>query len=175
VGRDGTVYVTWIDGCEGAGRRHVVHNTQGATHSVGDTSALYLARSVDQGRAFGENIRIAANICPCCRPAIAFIDDKIVIGWRRVEPGDIRDIYIAFSSDKGKTWEASSLRNRHVSWRCAGACSARMRRRAVRPHSAGLFPDATHENSHSAGEGHIARSTISTNVTSRHAAHGAVV
>ncbi len=59
VAPDGVIYVAWLDGRD-----------KGT--NVSGTSSLYIARSVDKGKSFEKNIKIAGNICPCCRPSLAF-------------------------------------------------------------------------------------------------------
>jgi hypothetical protein len=92
VGPDGTIYVAWLDGRDASG-----------SHQEG-TSSIYLARSTDQGQTFEKNVRVAGDICPCCRVSITFVPDQVLLSWRQVEPGDIRDIFLAASADRGQTW-----------------------------------------------------------------------
>lgn len=95
VGPDGTLWVAWLDGREKEGRA----NMEG-------TSALYLARSFDGGKTWSKNVRIAGNVCPCCRAAIGFLGGKVFVFWRGVEPDHVRDIYWAASTDRGASWTA---------------------------------------------------------------------
>lgn len=56
-------------------------------------------------KGFGENIQIEKEACQCCRTAIS--SDKngnIIIAYRDLEPGNIRDIAISTSSDGGLTF-----------------------------------------------------------------------
>jgi hypothetical protein len=107
VGPDGTVYVAWLDGRD---------RGQGTSGS----SALYLARSTDRGRSFEKSVRVTLNVCPCCRPAIAFTDAKTVhVGWRGVLNGDMRDIFVGTSSDGGATF-STSVRVAEDNWRING-------------------------------------------------------
>ena len=83
---DGSIYVAWLDGREGK-------------------SAAYMTRSDDGGKTWARNIRIAdGEACPCCRTAIATVRDKVHIAWRDVAPGNIRDVIVASSADRGATW-----------------------------------------------------------------------
>lgn len=89
---DGTIFVSWLDGRDSG---------KGAP----GTSSIYLARSQDKGKTFGKNIRVAGDICPCCRPAIAFGNSgQVFVSWRHVYPGNVRKIVVASSSDNGSTW-----------------------------------------------------------------------
>jgi hypothetical protein len=108
VGPDGTIYAAWLDGRNRAERQGdpAAHHHSSGKGVTGGTSDVYLARSADGGRAFEKNVRIAGRICPCCRPAIGFSKGRVIVAWRQVDDGDIRDIYAATSSDKGATWGA---------------------------------------------------------------------
>lgn len=91
LGTKGEVYVVWLDG-----RDHAPPE---------GTFSLYLAKSTDQGRTFGKNIRIQSGVCPCCRPSVAVDDDGTVyVAWRKVFDRDVRDIVVASSRDGGETF-----------------------------------------------------------------------
>ena len=60
--------------------------------------------TTDGGKTWPKNVRVSTNVCPCCRVTWAFVNGKVILGWRYVEAGDIRDIYVATSEDKGDTW-----------------------------------------------------------------------
>jgi hypothetical protein len=97
VAPDGTIYVAWLDG-------------RGRETNVPGSSSLYLARSLDQGATFGENIKIAGNACPCCRPALAFNDSgRVFISWRHVYKDNNRVVAVSTSDDKGETWSGKTL------------------------------------------------------------------
>lgn len=87
VAGDGSLYVAWLDGREGK-------------------SAAYLTRSTDGGRTWEANRRVGSGeACPCCRTAIATASDGTVyVAWRIVLAGDVRDIVVAKSGDRGRTW-----------------------------------------------------------------------
>lgn len=100
VGPDGVIYAAWLDSRD---------RGQGKSGSSG----LYLARSTNRGQSFEKSVRVTLNVCPCCRPSIAFTDAKTVhIGWRGVMDGDVRDIFVATSTDGGVTFPASSSSGR---------------------------------------------------------------
>ncbi|MEZ5351405.1 MAG: sialidase family protein [Bryobacteraceae bacterium] len=96
VAPNGAIYVAWLDGRErGKGRP--------------GTSAVYIARSTDKGATFAPPVRIALDVCPCCRPNIAFSSKgKVYVAWRGVLDGNVRDVFVASSSDQGATWSASA-------------------------------------------------------------------
>jgi len=99
VAPDGAIYVAWLDGRDGRA------TTEGAT---GGTSSLYMTKSTDGGKTWMKNVRVGRNVCPCCRPSFAFVGNRVLVAWRYVEKGDIRDIYVATSEDKGETWGAAA-------------------------------------------------------------------
>jgi len=84
---DGGVYVAWLDGRQGK-------------------SAAYMTRSDDGGKTWAPNLRISSGeACPCCRTSIATAaDGKVYIAWRTVMPGNVRDVVVASSADRGATW-----------------------------------------------------------------------
>ena len=104
---DGTIYVAWLDGRDrGQGKQ--------------GTSALYLAKSNNHGQSFEKSVRVALNVCPCCRPAMAFGEEKtFYVGWRGVLENDIRDIFLAASMDGGATF-ASPNRVADDNWQING-------------------------------------------------------
>lgn len=96
VGPDGVIYAAWLDSRD---------RGQGKSGSSG----LYIARSTNRGQSFEKSIRVALSVCPCCRPSIAFTDAKTLhIGWRGVMDGDVRDIFVATSTDGGLTFPTSA-------------------------------------------------------------------
>src|SRR6185369_6718113 len=68
--------------------------------------------------------------CPCCRTNIATTDDgTLYLAWRQVYPGNIRDVVVAHSSDKGATWSEPvrvPARGSVAAGRCKGARARRV-------------------------------------------------
>ena len=87
AGADGALYVTWLDGRDGK-------------------SAAYISRSTDGGRTWAPNVRVGSGeACPCCRTGVATArDGTLYVAWRAVLPGNVRDVVVARSSDRGATW-----------------------------------------------------------------------
>ena len=100
----GEIDVAWLD------RRHNDRGGPGDYPGGGDQreyreveAALYTSRSVDGGRTFGPNRRIAASACACCRAAVASVRGHTVVAWRNVAAGNVRDIVTSRSLD-GVRW-----------------------------------------------------------------------
>ena len=107
VSPEGTIYVIWLDG------RDKKSGKPG-------TSSVYMARSIDQGKSFEKNIKIAGDVCPCCRTALAFGDNgEIFASWRHVFNDDERIIVVAKSLDGGKTW-GDPVKVANTGWKING-------------------------------------------------------
>src|SRR5690606_19957859 len=129
VAPDGTVYASWIDSRErdrvraalgiadeaGGHSGHGGHGGNGA--GPGDHAAMAadeaalpssdvrVARSTDGGRTFEPGVVVARDVCPCCRTSLAVAPDgAVLVAWRRVFDGDVRDIVVARSTDGGRTF-----------------------------------------------------------------------
>lgn len=86
--KDGTLFVGWLDGRHGK-------------------STAYIARSLDHGKSWDTNKPVeVAEACPCCRTALASRGDTVWIAWRKVFDGNVRDVVVSRSTDKGLTWGA---------------------------------------------------------------------
>jgi len=91
VAKDGTIFIAWVDGRQ-----------EGQEES---RESVYLARSIDKGKTFENNIRISGNVCHCCKPAIAFgKSGQVFVSWRHEFPNNIRKVVVASSQDNGLTW-----------------------------------------------------------------------
>src|SRR5215831_11655815 len=81
VASDGTVLVSWLDSRAG-----------------GPNAGTYLARVVDGGTRVDGITRVGENACVCCRvDAAAGPAETVTIIWRKVFPGDIRDMVLSTS------------------------------------------------------------------------------
>jgi hypothetical protein len=91
---DGTVLVGWIDSRDGA--------TQTAT---------YLARIAEGGSRLDRVNRLdSGETCVCCRVSVvAGPGERAAVLWRKVFPGDVRDMVLARSADGGRTWDTATL------------------------------------------------------------------
>ncbi len=88
VAQDGTIYVAWLESSDES------------------KSGTYLTHSSDGGATWSKAVRVAPQeACPCCRTAIATArDGTLYLAWRSVAPGNVRDVVVATSRDKGQTW-----------------------------------------------------------------------
>jgi hypothetical protein len=113
IAPNGDLYVVWLDG------RDPQPPVPGSLVPDG-TFSVYIARSTDQGMTFGPNVRVTLGACPCCRPTLAFgAHGEIFVAWRKVFPGDIRDMVVATSPDQGKTF-MHPVRIAFDNWKLAG-------------------------------------------------------
>ena len=88
VAPDGTLLVTWIDGREGR-----------------KDPATWVARVVERGTRVESARKVGDDTCVCCRvDAAAGPRDTVALTWRRVFPGDIRDMVMTMSRDGGRTF-----------------------------------------------------------------------
>jgi hypothetical protein len=93
VGADGTVVVTWIDGRDGR-----------------PDPATWVARVVDGGTRVESIRKVGDDTCVCCRvDAATGPADTVALTWRRVFPGDIRDMVLAVSRDGGRSFGDPAL------------------------------------------------------------------
>lgn len=88
-GPERDLYVMWLDG-------------RGKDRSG---AAVQFACSRDGGETFGPNITVDGMACPCCRPMLAASPDgSLWATWRKTYDGNVRDIVVAQSVDRGKTF-----------------------------------------------------------------------
>ncbi len=104
---DGTVLVSWLDSRAG-----------------GPNAATFLARVGDRGRRVEATARLDGDTCVCCRVALAAgPGDSVAVLWRKVFPGDVRDMVLGLSRDGGRTF-AAPTRVRDDNWKI-NACPHR--------------------------------------------------
>jgi hypothetical protein len=85
---DGQLYASWLDGRAGK-------------------STVYMTRSSDGGTTWMPNVRVTMDeACPCCRTSMTSgPDGTLYLAWRRVSPGNVREVVVARSTDHGSTWQ----------------------------------------------------------------------
>jgi len=94
VAADGTVLLSWIDTREGE-----------------RNPRSWLARVVDHGSRVDGVVRLDdAETCVCCRIDVAAgPQDTVAVLWRKVFPGDVRDMVLGLSHDGGRTFRPAGL------------------------------------------------------------------
>ena len=93
VAPDGTVLVTWIDGHEGR-----------------KDPATWVARVTERGTRVEAIRKVGDDTCVCCRvDAATGAGNLVALTWRRVFPGDVRDMVMAVSRDGGRTFGDPTL------------------------------------------------------------------
>ena len=93
VAPDGTVLVAWIDTRDGTG-----------------TTATYVARVSERGGRLERVTRLpGGETCVCCRVSVAAgPGEAAAVLWRKVFPGDVRDMVLSRSGDGGRTFQAAA-------------------------------------------------------------------
>ncbi|MGH7964980.1 MAG: hypothetical protein ACRERD_24725 [Candidatus Binatia bacterium] len=85
--------VSWIDSREGW-----------------DKAGTYLARIKTQGTQITETKKLDGDTCVCCRVDVATGPTATAaVIWRKVFPGDIRDMVLSLSNDSGRSFSAPAL------------------------------------------------------------------
>ena len=85
-----------------------------------ETASIYLSCSIDEGTTFSKNLKVADGVCPCCRPTIVYgPQGQLMVFWRRVFPGNVRDIVVSISNDQGNSF-APPVRVAEDNWKLEG-------------------------------------------------------
>jgi hypothetical protein len=93
VAADGTVLMTWIDSREGW-----------------DKAGTYLARITQRGTQVESVVKLDSETCVCCRVDVTSGPQNVVaVIWRKVFPGNVRDMVLSLSHDGGRTFLPSTL------------------------------------------------------------------
>jgi len=94
VAGTGEIYVAWLD------NRNKEKSGAGALFTC----------SRDNGKTVENNLIIDGMACPCCRPMAAVAPDgSLWVAWRKTFDGNVRDIVVARSTDRGRTFSAPML------------------------------------------------------------------
>lgn len=108
VSGDGRVYVAWLD------ERNVEApkpSEGGPVHMHSESNReVFFASSSDGGRTFSPNLKVASEVCPCCKTSLVVGEDgRIYVGWRQVLPGNFRHIAVTSSIDGGKSFSPATI------------------------------------------------------------------
>jgi hypothetical protein len=88
VGRDGKVFVAWVDK-----RDQEAMKARGADYRG---AAIYYAVSEDRGASFRGDFKLAEHSCECCRIALLPLENGAVLAmWRHVFAPNLRDHALA--------------------------------------------------------------------------------
>ncbi len=114
VAPGGTIIASWLDSRRGGEGMHPAETGMavGEGHVTSDDMPevpgpdVRVAISTDGGRSFAPSHIVNRQACPCCRTAMAMAPDgTLYLAWRKIFEGDVRDIVVARSTDKGISWE----------------------------------------------------------------------
>ncbi len=110
VARDGAVHVAWLDGRDGQVGRVAASASSSPSHAAGSTHKAMrqdLYQAVWRPDGARAEVRVATDVCFCCKTAIASgPDGSLYVAWRHIYPPNLRDIAVARSSDAGRTFGA---------------------------------------------------------------------
>jgi hypothetical protein len=99
---DGRIHLAWLDERDTAAPRP---SGMAEGHHMESNREVFASYSIDGGRTFSPNRRIATQACPCCKTALAIgPEGRLYVGWRQVLPNDFRHIAVASSKDGGRTF-----------------------------------------------------------------------
>jgi len=111
VNNFGDIYISWLDKRDSKKVKKNGQNYNGA--------AAYFSVSLDAGKSFSKNLKIADNSCECCRMAIDFDNrDLPVIAWRHIYSGNIRDHSIVNFKNRIEVNKPNRLS--HDNWKLDG-------------------------------------------------------
>ena len=104
VANDGKIYAAWLD------ERNIIQpkpSKHAGGHHMESNRELFVAYSTDGGKTFSANRKVAENVCPCCKTALAVSSDgTLYASWRQVLPGNFRHIAVASSTDGGASFSS---------------------------------------------------------------------
>ena len=113
VGSDGRIYMAWLDERNIAPippMKEMKKDSSAKGNHMESNGELFYATSMDGGHTFSANQRVASDVCPCCKTALAVSSDgHLYLSWRQVLSGDLRHIAVASSSDQGKTFSSRKI------------------------------------------------------------------
>lgn len=98
VAPDGAPHVSWLDG-----RVNTPGSVPPARHAM-QQDLFHATRRADGTR---DEVRVAEDVCFCCKTATAAgPDGSVYVAWRHIFPPNVRDIAVARSTDGGRTFSA---------------------------------------------------------------------
>lgn len=112
ISDDGRVYVAWLDerNVAPAPMKDMKMDANSSGRHMESNREVFFASSVDGGRTFSQNQRVATDVCPCCKTSLAVAKDgRVYLSWRQVLAGDYRHIAVSSSSDQGQTFAKATI------------------------------------------------------------------
>jgi len=108
IGYDGGVHVLWLDGRNATPHQHSGSAGGRSSHAGMKRQAPRQDVFHASWKDFGSRTEnaVVANVCFCCKTAIATAGDRVYAAWRHIFPGSVRDIAFARSTDNGATFGA---------------------------------------------------------------------
>ncbi|HEY2962696.1 MAG TPA: sialidase family protein [Pyrinomonadaceae bacterium] len=104
VPHDGRIYAAWLDERNIESPKPSPH---AGGHHMESNRELFVAYSIDGGKTFSANQKVASDACPCCKTALAVAPDGTVYAsWRQVLPGNFRHIAVASSTNGAASFSA---------------------------------------------------------------------
>lgn len=101
VAPDGAAHVAWLDG------RVNVPPAAGSAPAARHSMQQDLFHAVRRPDGTRDEVRIASDVCFCCKTATATGPDGVVyVAWRHIFPPNVRDMAVARSTDGGRTFGA---------------------------------------------------------------------
>lgn len=121
LGYDGGVHAVWLDGRNAdpnaTAKGHQHHNADPRDQDRAPRQDVFHAAWNDREKP-AEHL-LAADVCFCCKTALATSGDRVYAAWRHIYPGSVRDIAVSRSADNGKTF-APPIRLSDDGWKIAG-------------------------------------------------------
>ncbi|MBV9926994.1 MAG: copper-binding protein [Acidobacteria bacterium] len=109
VSGDGRVYMAWLDERDIEPKEADPSKAPSHMHTESNR-VVYFASSADGGRTFSKNLRVAGEVCPCCKTSLAVGEDgRVYAAWRQVLPGNFRHIAVASTTDGGQTFSPAAI------------------------------------------------------------------
>ena len=107
IGNDGRIHVAWLDERD---ITTVPASDMKGGHHMETNRDLFVSSSTDGGKSFTRNQRVATQVCPCCKTAMAVNSDgRVYLSWRQVLPGDFRHIAVASLAKGAKSFTDSVI------------------------------------------------------------------
>ncbi len=109
LGTNNRIYLAWLDD-RNAVPVPMAKMNSGKGHHMESNRELFMASSSDGGQTFSTNERVATDVCPCCKTALAVnAEGRLYVSWRQVLPGDFRHVAVSSTVDEGKHFTTPTI------------------------------------------------------------------